>query len=181
MKNIIFGLVILIVGIGLIISANIFRDTNPGQVFQVTPVPILSPTPSEEQNRGSSISQPRPEGSGEIGTSCQVSGEIVFLNKNIYENKEAKIVYQNVDDSIRQIYWKSNPDDGALAIGPNLFEDLPLPNGERSVGLAFSKEPTDKNYTLTASITYGVKSMSGIVEERIADCTGKVGVDLSNI
>ncbi len=31
-------------------------------------LPILSPTTSEEQNRGSSISQPSPEGSGEIGT-----------------------------------------------------------------------------------------------------------------
>ena len=31
-------------------------------------LPILSPTSSEEQNRGSSISPPSPEGSGEIGT-----------------------------------------------------------------------------------------------------------------
>ncbi len=39
----------------------------PSQSLKPT-LPILSPTPSEKQNRGSSISQPSPSGSGEIGT-----------------------------------------------------------------------------------------------------------------
>src|SRR3989344_9134009 len=98
-------IVILAAGAVLLISANIFRDTNPGPVSQGTPVPILSPSPSEEQNRGPSISQPSSPNSGEIGATCQLNGTIRFINENLYETIRAKIIYQNVDDAIRQIYW----------------------------------------------------------------------------
>ena len=157
------------------ISINLLRDKGPGNISLESPtpsetvLPSLSPSPS-----------PRPA-PGQKGATCQISGEIVFLNKNLYENKNAKIRYQNVDDAIRQIYWKSEPDDGVLTVGPNLFEDLPLPNGERNIGIALNKETFAKNYILTASITYGVKNAKGLVEEKIVNCTGKVSVDISKI
>lgn len=178
-NKLILWTIFLIVGIGLIISANIFRDTDPRPVVSnpgATTEPANSPEPR---------TTPRPTAEpGQASfspASCQISGEIVFLSGNIYENKGAKIVYQNVDDNIRQIYWKSNPDDGVLVIGPNLFEDLSIPNGERDIGVAFAKEPTDKNYTLAASITYGAKQQNGNIKESVANCSGKINVDVSNI
>ena len=175
MNSKLIWIVILAAGGGLLLSANVFRDKGPGNISQGTPTPseTVSPSPSP-------LPSPRPT-APLIAATCQVKGEIVFLNKNMYENKNAKIVYQNVDDAIRQIYWKSEPNDGALTVGPNLFEDLPLPDGERNVGVALAKETTAKNYTLTASITYGIKNSRGGVEEKIANCAGKVSVDVSSI
>jgi len=175
-NKLILWAILLIVGIGLIISANIFRDTNPGSVSRGTPVPILSPTPSEEQNRGSLISQPSSPNSGEIGATCQLSGEIRFIGENLYETIGAKITYQNVDDPIRQIFWKAEPDDGALTIGPNLFEDLSLPNGEREIGVILNKAPVSKLYILAAAITYGIRNSNGDIEVRNADCVGAITV-----
>ena len=76
---------------------------------------------------GATTPSPRPRPTlNQAATTCQIKGEIVFLNKDTYENKGALIAYKNVDDVIRQIYWKADPNDGALTIGPNLFEDLTL-------------------------------------------------------
>ena len=171
MSNKVIWIIVLAAGTGLIISANIFRDKPSDNVSQVSSTPLASETVSPSLNPSAS---PRPISPVQVPAACQITGQIVFLNKNLYENKNAKIVYQNVDDVIRQIYWKSDPDDGVLAIGPNLFEELPLPDGERNIGVALNKETAVKNYTLTASITYGARNVRGIVEERIANCTGKV-------
>ncbi|OHB19496.1 MAG: hypothetical protein A2913_01175 [Parcubacteria group bacterium RIFCSPLOWO2_01_FULL_40_65] len=171
-NKVILWIIVFVAGAGLIFSANFFRDKGSGGVSLETPAPseTISPLPSPSPSlRPTSV---------QVAASCQITGQIVFLDKNFYENKGAKIVYQNVDDPIRQIFWKSNPDDGVLAIGPNLFEDLPLPDGSRNVGLTINKEPFAQNYTLTASITYGARNARGIVEDRIADCTGKVFVQM---
>ena len=173
-NKVILSVIASAVGIGLLVLINIFRDGGPNNISKQTPAPsevfISSPSPS---------ASPRPSPSPkQIAASCQITGQIVFLDKNLYENKNAKIIYQNVDDAIRQIYWKSNPDDGVLTVGPNLFEDLPLPSGERNVGVAVNRETTVKNYTLTASINYGIKNTNGIVEERIANCVGKASVQM---
>lgn len=176
-NKVILWAIVLTAAAGLLIIANVFRDKSADTVSQQSSTPAETVSPSVSPSPS-----PRPTASKQISTACQIAGEVVFLNKNFYENRGAKIVYQNVDDVIRQIYWKSNPDDGVLAIGPNLFEDLPIPDGERNVGVAINKDKTPApNYTLTASITYGVRNASGIVENRIADCTGKVVIDSSNI
>ena len=177
MDNKAFWIIVLAVGAGLLISANIFRDTNPG------PITDNSGTAAEPTDSPEPQTSPRPTAKSQTflpPATCQISGEIVFLTKDTYENKRAKIVYQNVDDSIRQIYWKSDPDDGVLVAGPNLFEDLSIPNGERDIGVAFAKEPIAKNYTLTASVTYSLRD-AGSIEKKVADCSGKINIDLSNI
>ena len=168
--------VILVAGIGLIISANIFRDKlpNPNQISKGSPTPSESPLASPSPS-------PRPSPSSNnifVPATCQLSGEIRFINKNLYETIGAKIIYQNVDDKIRQIYWKSDPADGVLTAGPNLFEDLPIPNGQSDVGVALIKEPAVKIYTLTASITFGAKMVDSSIEEREARCTGSVKVTI---
>lgn len=179
MNSKLLWIVILAAGAGLLILANTFRDQlpNPGDISQITPSPSESPSPSPSFSPAPSS----PKSNTSIPATCQLSGEIVFINQNFYETKGAKIVYQNVDDKIRQIYWKSEPDDQVLAVGPNLFQELPLPNGEREIGVVLKGKTTVENYTLTASITYGIKQPSGATEVKIADCSGKINIDTSNI
>ena len=93
----------------------------------------------------------------------------------------AKIAYQNVDDEIRQIHWRSNPDDGLLSVGPNLFEGLIIPSGEREIGTVLKGKPSVDNYTLNASVTYGMKNSTGETEEKVANCSGTITVDVSKI
>ncbi len=176
-NRLIFWIVVLAAGVGLLILANTFRDElpNPNSISQATPSPSESATPS----LGPSI-PPLPEGNTSPAT-CQLAGEIRFINENLYETRGAKIAYQNVDDETRQIFWKSEPNDGVLVIGPNLFENLVIPNGEREIGVVLKEQPTVQNYTLTASITYGVKNLNGDIESRIANCSGTINVDTSAI
>lgn len=180
MNSKIFWFVILIIGIGLIISANIFRDQGLKPVAnnpEITNEPTNSPEPQTTLN----LKPKQDNQTFLLPTACQLSGEIKFINDSLYETKDAKITYQNVDDEIRQIYWKSNPDDGVLSVGPNLFEGLEIPNGQREIGVALKGKPTAGKYTLTASINYGVKQPSGATEEKIANCSGKISVDVSDI
>ncbi|MEK7659548.1 MAG: hypothetical protein AAB338_02780 [Patescibacteria group bacterium] len=175
-KSLIFWVIILIAGLGLIISANFFRDTNP---LGNLPVLIQTPSPTLEP-----VNQPTPKPTASpksVVAACQLNGEIKFIKQNLYETKDAKISYQNVDDPTRQIFWKFEPNDETLAVGPNLFEELPLPSGQREIGVALKNNPTSKFYTLTAAITYGARDSNGDIEVRNADCTGKITVDMSKI
>ena len=174
-NNLIFWIIALIAGVGLIISANIFRDTNQGGSLVIE---TTSPSLSEPENQGTIT--PKPTSSSTVA-SCQLGGKIRFINQNLYETIGAKITYQNVDDPTRQIFWRSEPADGILAVGPNLFEDLPLPSGEREIGVSLKNNPTSKSYTLTAAITYGARNSNGDIEVRNVDCAGKITVDMSNI
>lgn len=166
----------MVAGLGLIISANIFRDTNPSgnlSVLTQTPSPTLEP-----------INQPTPRPTvspKSVVATCQLGGEIRFIKQNLYETRGAKITYQNVDDPTRQIFWKSEPNDETLAVGPNLFEELPLPNGQREIGVSLKNNPTSKSYILTAVITYGARNLNGDIEVRNVDCVGKIIVDMSSI
>src|SRR3989344_7514265 len=102
-NNLILWIIILIAGAGLLISANIFRDTNPGSIVGTSIEPTSTPEPQTTPRPS-----PKPSPSFPIAT-CQLSGSVKFINENLYETIGAKIAYQNVDDAIRQIYWKSNP------------------------------------------------------------------------
>lgn len=168
----ILWLAILVVGIGLIAFSLFTRDAKAPGLPSATPTDsfLLQPTSTP----ASLLVSPAMT----KAATCQISGSIKFINDNLYETKGAKIAYQNVDDSIRQIYWKTKPDDRALAVGPNLFEQLPVPKGEREVGVTLYKNTGVKLYTLTAQVTYGVKRPQGgeIVKE--ANCTGTISVTL---
>jgi len=150
----------VIIGVGLLVFANFYRD-KPGAKETVSPSATAQPTV---------ISQP---------ATCQLAGEIKFINPNLYETKGAKISYQNVDDIIRQIFWKSSPDDNVLSVGPNLFEDLKVPNGEAEIGVDLRKNTNVKVYTLTASISYGQKDNQGVVVGiKEAKCSGSIKVTM---
>lgn len=175
----IFWIIVLIAGFGLIILANV-RDTNPGgnlviETVSPSPEPTNQATPLAGQAKPTS----KPGSSVPLPATCQLGGEIKFIKQNLYETIGAKITYQNVDDPTRQIFWKVEPDDKTLVVGPNLFEGLSLPSGQREIGVALSKTPISKSYTLTAMITYGARNSNGdIVEVRNASCVGKITVTL---
>ncbi len=161
------------------ISANIFRDTFPGPVVN-NPGPTSEPTPIDTFEPQSPLPNANPSPASAAAT-CKISGTIKYLEENIYETIDAKIVYQNVNDKISQIYWKSNPDDSVLKVGPNLFEELVIPNGEREIAVVLNGQPTVSEYILTSSITYGVRNAQGVIETKIANCSGTIRVDVSNI
>lgn len=181
MTKSLFWLIIIIVGIGLIISANIFRDKEQKIVANLEgPKNVSSPNPQEGSNQPSQSPSTSPLLKNlPKNASCKISGSIEFVNKNIYQTKGARIEYQNVDDKIRQIFWTSNPNDGVLAVGPNLFEQLEIPNGEKEIGVALNKDPQIDIYTLTAAINYGIKKQDGGEEVKVVNCLGEIKVDVS--
>src|SRR3989344_4697301 len=86
--------------------------------------------------------------------SCQLKGEIKFLNHNTYDNQDAKFIYSGVDHPARNISWTVTPADD-ISVGPNMFSKLALPNGESLLGITLPENPKYKSYELTAKMQYG--------------------------
>lgn len=169
---------LFVVGVGLIIFSSVFRDSQ--KRVSVSPTPAgaaltFSPVPSRSQMPSAKTPMPTTK----MGpAACQISGSIHFIDKNLYETKDAKIVYQNIDDSARLVFWKIMPDDGSLKIGPNIFSGLPIPNGEHSVGVTPTKTLTSGLYTLTASVSYGVTDSREVERIYSAACAGSITVTI---
>lgn len=108
--------------------------------------------------------------------SCTVGGSIDFLSRNIFSSKDAKITWKNVDIQSRQIHWTITPNDG-LAIGPNIFANLKVPEGSEVLTVGLPANPKAKTYKLTASVTYG-EFVNGNVVVKETACTGSVAVRL---
>jgi hypothetical protein len=168
--EVIFWLVVVLAGVSLLIFSNYGRHTN-SPISQSSP--SLSPSPTATPTIKNTVV---PSPSTQKTATCQLEGSIIFLKENLYETKGAKIIYQNVDSPARLLFWKTNPDDGALRIGPNIFSGLPLPDGEQPVGMTLEKTPTAKTYILTASITYGMQKLTGTEEIKEANCSGSITV-----
>ena len=108
---------------------------------------------------------------------CSIQGSINFFPPNTAENFGPKISYTGIDSPARQIKWKIVPADG-LRVGPNLDAELKLPDGESPVSVTLPSSPVSKNYTLTASMTYGRMVSQGISVYE-ANCSGQIKVKLS--
>ena len=183
-KNLIFWGIILLVGIGLIsysyLSKSAANSGSDTSVVSPSSSPLgasLSPSPSV-----SILLLPTAEpflGLGGITSpaTCQVQGEVLFGSKDSFSSKDSKISWQNVDSQGRLIFWHISPKDN-LAIGPNLFGNLTVPNGEyENPTVRLPESPIAKSYLLTASITYG-QIIQDDVKVKETDCTGKIKVDL---
>ncbi len=182
-----------LVGAGLIVFSSVFRDEKPFSVVSPTPLVLLSPSPTAKIPLPSGTKDkdgllkgipdqrlaPTSVPSGQITgpATCQLGGSINFLEKNLYETRGAKIAYQNVDHPARLVFWKILPDDGTIIVGPNIFSGLPLPNGERPVGVSVIKDMLAGSYNLTAAISYGVTDSRGVEKIYNADCTGSIIVN----
>lgn len=168
-------IIVLIIGIGLIVFGSLVRNVkNP---VALSPTPKISFSVSPAPSRSSLPATKTPAPTNKMGpATCQIGGSINFISKNLYETKGAKIVYQNVDDPARLVFWKIAPDDGSLKVGPNIFSGLQLPNGERAVGVTPIKDFSADLYTLTASISYGVTDSRDVERIHNAACAGLITV-----
>ena len=101
-----------------------------------------------------------------------------LVAKNTYDNQDALFTYTGVDHPARNILWKVSPED-TLSIGPNIYEKLPLPDGQSLLGISLPAQPKYRRYELTASVEYGRyegTDNEGAIRVRTAACKGKTVV-----
>jgi len=117
--------------------------------------------------------------------SCELKGEIKFLNHNTYDNQDALFIYKGIDNPGRNVFWKVYPQDD-LSVGPNILNKVPIPDGESLLGITLPENPKYKKYELSASIQYGrlvdengkFVATGGNVKVLEKPCTGKTTVVL---
>ena len=135
-----------------------------------SPLTSLTPRPTPEPFLGlNGVKAP---------ATCQIDGQIDFLDWTTFSTKNSKISWQNVDSQGRPLNWKINPQDD-LKIGPNLFANLVIPNGTYdNLTIRLPDNPIAKQYTLTTSITYG-QFIGGDLKVKETNCAGEVRVNLN--
>lgn len=107
---------------------------------------------------------------------CQVVGTVEFLSADTSANLDARLIYTGIDSPARQIKWKTQPTDD-LRVGPNLTAQLNLPDGQADISVGLQKVVKSKNYSLTASMTYGRLEGQGVKIYEV-NCTGTAKVKL---
>ena len=183
-KNLIFWGIIILVGVGLITYGYFIKSVRYSGLITPTLSPDAdqSPTPSPTPRPTIPLASPTAEpflGPGGIisPANCQIQGETNFTSKDTFSS-DTKISWQNIDSQGRLIKWHLNPKD-SLAIGPNLFANLIVPNGEYSnFTIRLPENPIAKSYILTASVTYG-QIVNEDVKVKEVNCTGQAKVNLN--
>ena len=180
-KNII-RLVILVAGVSLVglylWTSDVQRTSDVVNSPELSVSPEISPSPSPKLN----VSKvPLPTGVGATPlagavASCQLKGEIKFLNGNTYDNQDALFTYSGIDEPARNIMWTVSPQDD-IRVGPNLFTKIPVPNGESLLGVFLPEVPKYKRYELTAKVQYG-QVVDNFVKVFEKQCDGKTVVVL---
>lgn len=205
-KNNIIWLVILIVGVFLVgfyvwtsdilWISSIVNSPEPSGSPEASA--SLSPTPTPRPNI-TKVPVPLPTGDGRtsfIGetvpwsllladASCELKGEIKFLNHNTYDNQNALFIYKGIDHPGRNVLWTITPQDN-ISVGPNIFDRFPIPNGESLLVVTLPESPKYKEYELTAKIQYGrlvddkgnFVTVGGNVKLFEKQCSGKTTVVL---
>ncbi|TSC74855.1 MAG: hypothetical protein G01um101444_146 [Parcubacteria group bacterium Gr01-1014_44] len=136
------------------------ETSEPSETVSASPSPLPTPRPSISKTplpKASGISlfgEQTPWNLLLADASCELKGEIKFLNHNTYDNQDALFTYKGIDSSGRNIFWTITPQDG-LSVGPNIFNKIPLPDGESLLGISLPENPKYKKYELTARIQYG--------------------------
>ncbi len=153
-------------------SVSVSPFSSPTAKPKATSIPTSTPVP-----------MPIPTPTGFVGptglkmpASCIVGGEIEFMEKNISASREAKISWKNVDMHGRLIKWAIEPED-ELVVGPNLFANLPVPDGSEGLTVKLPESPKAKTYFLTATITYGQMEKGAVVVKEVK-CSGQVKIIL---
>ena len=211
-KNKVF---LLVVAVGLIFSVVYFRDIWTSDVQSIPDVidspepsktenpsnsPFATVAPTKTPTNTPIVSKtPLPTGDGRttfidekvpwellLGqASCQLKGEIKFLDHNTYDNQDALFIYSGVDHPGRNILWTVTPLDD-LSVGPNIFNKMFIPDGESLLGVALPDNPKYKKYELTAKMQYGrlvdekgnYVTVGGNVKVFEKQCEGKTTVIL---
>ena len=193
MKKLIFVLVITSIVIAGAVIFYFARNNSGNLSISSSPTPSPDSTPSAGSGQAGSPQAspkptpkptPKPSGSPSLWeqlsgeASCELKGEIKYesMSPRVYDNQDAIFTYKGVDHPGRLINWVVSPNDG-LSIGPNLFANLPLPDGESLIGVSLPENPKYKSYELTASINYG-RLIDGNVKIFTKQCSGKTTVVL---
>ncbi len=129
------------------------ETANPSPTPTPRPVATKIPLPTGD-GRTSFIDEPVPWNLLLGSASCELRGEIKFLDHNTYDNQDAIFVYAGVDHPGRNILWNITPQDD-ISVGPNMFGKRVLPNGESLLGIILPEDPKYNKYEFTAKIQYG--------------------------
>ncbi|MDO8496045.1 MAG: hypothetical protein Q7S43_01165 [bacterium] len=188
-KNLILLGLVVVAGLGLMAWYGYFLRSDPGDPNIVLPTSPATPTgtlvPSPQVTPRPSVPvMSTPTTTPFLGlngvtspATCQVGGEVEFASADSFRSLGSKISWQNIDSRGRLINWHISPDD-KLAVGPNIFESLPLPNGQyENLTVRLPENPIAKTYFLIASVTYG-QFIKENIEIKEANCTGQVKVNL---
>ncbi len=187
-KNLILSGLVVLAGLGLLAWYGYSSRSNSGNLDLVLPTNQVTPgytsLPSPKATPRPSVpvtATPEPflglNGVTSPAT-CQVGGEIRFTAVDSFLSLDSKISWQHIDSRGRLIKWHISPDD-KLAVGPNIFESLPLPDGQyQNLTVRLPENPISKHYFLTASVTYG-QFVKGNLEVKETNCTGQVKVNLN--
>jgi len=108
---------------------------------------------------------------------CQIEGTVFIKAKDwtMQKTKDAVFRYRNIDSPNRVIYWEVSPKDNVKG-GPNMFTQLPLPNGEDfPVQFYFEEEPKYKKYTAKAIMTYGEWKDGKVISGK-RNCEGEIKI-----
>lgn len=180
-KQITIWIVVLVVGISLVWFFNISREESrkPEVSISVLATPVISstPEPSPTVPKKPLVSQ-QPDATNKYHPAeCTLTGSITFLSPTLYENKDANIIYKNIDSVARHIIWNVSPEEN-LSVGPNLFANLPLPDGTEDVTVSLPDNSKSKSYMLTAKVTYGVV-VNRNLEIRESHCSGQIPVKIN--
>lgn len=190
-KNNIVWVIILTVGIALIgvylwiqplkkngIVDTLLESPEPSVMVSPSAMPTLSKLPNVTKiplptgdGKTTFVDEPVPWDLLLSDASCELKGEIKFLNGNTYDNQDAIFIYSGIDHPARNIKWTITPDDGSLSVGPNIFSKIQIPYGQALLGVFLLQEPKSKKYELTAKIQYG----------RLVDEKGKFVVAGGNV
>lgn len=172
MKNKILLITFLVVILVLAgVYFGVFRKSSPGEpAGSESPEPSFSVSPSPTPTPRPFVSKvPLPSGNGKTifidekvpwelllaDASCELKGEIKFLNEKTYDNQDALFIYKGIDHPGRNIKWTITPAEPNLGVGPNIFSKIPIPAGESLLGVFPSGPLAAKKYELTAQIEYG--------------------------
>lgn len=109
---------------------------------------------------------------------CKLKGTLRYTDATTYRHEGDVLTYRGVDHESRLIFWKVTPQDD-LRVGPNIFDRLPLPDGETMIFVSLPENPIALEYALTASISYGVLDGSGVLHDYITKCKGKTTIKLA--
>ena len=190
-KNFIFLVGAAVLGLGLILVIYFAKPggyveqtteltVGPDVVQSSTPMPTFTPAliPAPTIKPTAVVEEPfvGPNGIKSPAT-CQVTGEVEFSDPVSYSS-DTKLSWQNVDSQGRLINWRISPNDG-LAIGPNIFANLTVPDGQyENLTIRLPENPISKTYLLTVSITYG-QFIDGDLKVKEVNCSGQAKVNLS--
>ena len=163
-----------------LISPSVSGSVTPTPRKTALPTSPVSPTPTKSAGL---VPSPVPWDQLPPEASCELNGEIKYVlvdsgpnHSNIYDNQNAKFIYRGIDHPGRLVNWTVSPQDD-LRVGPQIFAQIPLPDGESLIGISLPENPKYKTYELTAAVSYG-RLVDGNVKLFTKQCTGKTTVML---